>query len=60
MYRTVVVNSVDIQSDESTEDGIIRLILEELGQSIELVEMSGPKGIEEFPLTIEQEERFRK
>ncbi len=60
VYRTTAVNSVDIQSDESTEDGLKRLIIEELSESLELIEMSGPNGIEEFPLTQKEEERFRK
>ncbi len=59
-YRNLVVNSVDIQSDEDTEEGLKRLILEELSHRVELIEMSGPNGIEDFPLTPEQEERFRK
>lgn len=58
-YYTHVVNSVDIQSDETTEEGIRRLILEELSMRVELIEMSGPKGIEEFPLSLEEDERFR-
>lgn len=57
-YSTHVVNSVDIQSDETTEEGIMRLIIE--GMEIELIEMTGPKGIEEFPLTVEEDEGFRK